>query len=142
MRFDSTVTVTDMQHRRYNDFRGSYLSRKHAYRKTEHVTDVLLAYLLGLSLRRYSVPVMSGHGDSRKISEIDFVHGVLAEVSAIKQRSLKGGRRLTDEHRQMRAKSIQDIPDSFVNKKNLRGAQLEHVLLVRALSTILPPLTL
>lgn len=145
LRFDNTVTVTDAQNKRYNDFRGSYLPKRRAYRKTDHVSDVLLAYLLGLSLRRYSDPATSGHGgdgDPRKTGEIDFMRGVLEEISAVRQRNRGGGRRLADEDRQMRAESVQDIPDSFVNKKILRGAHLEHVLLARALSTISPPLTL
>ena len=143
--FDNAVTVTGAQHKRYTDFCGSYLSTRRAYRKTEHVADVLLAYLLSLSLRRYSTPATSGHGGSDdglgKMGEVDSMHQVLEEVSALGQRSRESGRRPTDEDRQVRAESVQAIPDSFVNKKILRGAQLEHVLLVRALSAISPPLT-
>ena len=130
--FDNAVTVTDAQHKRYTDFCGSYLSKPRVYRKTEHVTDVLLAYLLSLSFQQYCDPVTSGHDDPRKMSEIDFVHGELGKVSVIEQRNRENSRRLADEDRQVRTETIQDIPDLFVNKKNLRGAPLEHVLLVKA----------
>lgn len=148
LRFDTAVTVTEEQDRRYNDFRGSYLSRTRVYRKTEHVTDVLLACLFTLSLRRYSAPVASGHDDGnddgndgpRRTREADFMYGVLEEISTLERLGQGGGRRPVDEDRRMRADIIQDIPDSFVNKKILRGARLEHVSLVRALSATIPSL--
>ena len=138
--FDTTVTVTGKQDRRYNNFSGSYLSKKHMYRKTEHVTDVLLAYLFALSIRRYLAPIASGHdkGDdgSRKTREVDFMHEELEKMSHLEQLGQGGGRRHVNDDRQVRAEIIRNIPDSFVNKKILRGARLEHVSLVRALSTI------
>ena len=147
LRFDNAVTVTAEQSKRYSDFGGSYLSKTHTYRKTKHVTDVLLAYLFALSIRRYLASAISGHGDGdgegggpRETSEVDFMHGVLEEISALERLGQGGGQRLVDEDQRMRAEIIQDIPDSFVNKKILRGARLEHVSLVRMLSTITPSL--
>ena len=72
--------------------------------------------------------------------EVDFVHGVLKEMSALGRPDPWSGRRSTDEDRQLRTDLIRDIPDSFINKKILRGAHLEHMLLVRALSTVSPSL--
>lgn len=142
LKFDTTVTVTGEQDKRYNDFSGSYLSKKRKYRKTEHVTDVLLAYLFALSLQRYLTPVASGHGDgnddSRKMREVDFMHRELGNVSALEQPRQDGNRRHVNEDPPVRAEIIQSIPDSFVNKKILRGARLEHVSLVSALSAISP----
>lgn len=148
LRFDTAVTVTNGQTKRYNGFSGSYLSSIRAYRKTKHVTDVLLAYLFALSLRRYSAPAASGHDDGnddggdgpRRTREVDFMHGVLEEISPLERLGQESGRRYVDEERRMRAEIIQDISDSFVNKKVLRGARLEHVSLVRALSAIIPSL--
>lgn len=68
------------------------------------------------------------------------MHGVLEEISALERLGQVSGRRYVDEERRMRAEIIQDISDSFVNKKILRGARLEHVSLVRALSAIIPSL--
>ena len=142
LRFDTAVTVTKEQTKRYDSFSGSYLSRIRAYRKTEHVTDVLLVYLFALSLGRYSAPTASGHDDGndgpRRTREVDFMHGVLEEISTLERLDQESGQRPVDEKRLMREEIIQDISDSFVNKKLLRGARLEHVSLVRALSTIIP----
>jgi hypothetical protein len=139
LKFDTAVTVTGEQNRRYNDFGGSYLSRQRPYGKTAHVADVLLAYLFALSLRRYSAPAASGDGDGPKsVREVDFVHGVLKEMSALGRPARGSGRRPADEDRRLRTELIGDIPDSFINKKILRGAHLEHVLLVRALSAVSP----
>lgn len=144
LRFDTAVTVTGEQNKRYNDFGGSYLSRQRPYGKTAHVADVLLAYLFALSLRRYSAPAASGHdgGDDvpRRTREVDFVHGVLEEMSALGRSNPGSGRRPADGDRRLREGLIRDIPNSFVNKKILRGAHLEHVLLVKALSAVSPSL--
>lgn len=142
LKFDTTVTVTGEQDKRYTDFGGSYLSKKRRYRKTEHVTDVLLVYLFALSLQRYLTPAAPGHdsGDerSRKMREVDFMHTEMQRMSALEQPRHGGGRRHVNEDRLVRAEIIQNIPDSFVNKKILRGVPLEHASLVRALSTIAP----
>ena len=140
LNFDRAVTVTGEQNKRYNDFGGSYLPKKRRYSKTEHVTDVLLAYLFALSIRRYLTPAASGHGDidSRKMREVNFMHTELEKMSAL-ERLWQGSRRLqNNERRQVRLDIIGNIPDSFVNKKILRGARLEHVSLMRALSSIPP----
>ena len=64
--------------------------------------------------------------------EVDFMHGVLEEISTLEQLGQEGGWRPVDEERLMRAEIIQGISDSFINKKILRGARLEHVSLMRA----------
>ena len=137
LNLDTAVTVTDAQNKRYNDFRGTYLSRQHAYSKTEHVADVLLVYLFGLSLQRYSAPAASEHDwNSRKTREVDFMHRVLETLGSIRKRSLGSRRWPKEEEQRLRTEYIRDIPDSFVNKKILRGARLESVLLIRELASI------
>lgn len=140
LKFDTAVTVTDKQDKRYNDFSGSYLSKKRRYGKTEHVTDVLLVYLFALSVQRYLKPAASGHDDgSRNMREADFIHTELGKISTLERPRQRGH---VNDDRRARAEIIGNIPDSFINKKILRGARLEHASLVRALSAILPSMPL
>ena len=135
LKFDTTVTVTNAQNKRYNAFRGTYLSKMHRYTKTDHVADVLLVYLFDLSLQRYSATAASKHGpDPGKGREVDFMHGVLGELDTFRDKR-QGSRRGIDEEQNLRAEYIRDIPDSFVNKKILRGTHLENVFLMKALAS-------
>ena len=137
LKFDTTVTVTDAQNKRYNDFCGTYLSKLHTYTKTDHIADVLLVYLFDLSLRRYSATATSKHDpDSGKEREVDFMHGVLGKLGSFRDSRQESRRGLKEEEQALRAEYIRDIPDSFVNKKILRGVRLESVFLVRALASV------
>ena len=137
LKFDNAITITGEQDKRFKDFGGSYLPGKRTYRKTEHVTDVLLVCLFAHSLQRYLTPAASGHGDSNsRRHEVEFMHTELEKMSGLEQLGHGINRRQTGEHRQARSEIIQSIPDSFIKKKILRAARLEHISLVRALSTI------
>ena len=136
LKFDTTVTVTTAQNKRYNDFRGTYLSKIHKYPKTDHIADVLLVYLFDLSLQRYSATATSKHDlDFRKEHEVNFMHKVLGKLDSFRGSGQESGMGL-EEEKMLKAEYIQDIPDLFVNKRILRGARLETVFLVRMLSSV------
>ena len=138
LKFDRGVTVTAAQDKRYKSFCGTYLSRQHSYKKTEHITDVLLVYLFALSLQRYSVPAASGYDrNSRKMREVDFMREVLEKLDSFRKRGLGSGRWPGEEEQRLRSEYIRDIPDSFVNKKILRGARLESLFLMKSVSSFL-----
>ena len=125
----SAVSITDRQAKRYNDFQGAYLAKKHRYRKTEHVTDVLLLLLLLLLL----LCVYSMHmrrclgGEATRSEAARVLYDVLEQVRSIREDGVPDPERRA-------ASYIRDIPDSAgFGKKMLGGALLEHMFLVREL---------
>ena len=117
----NAVSITSIQDKRYYGFQSTYLAKKSPYKKTEHVTDVLLVCLFNQHLRRYL------DGEITKTHAADSLYGVLEHVKKIKKSS-KG------QAQQMRALYMQSIPDSAAfNKRILNGALLEHVFLMNKL---------
>ena len=138
LKFDTAVTVTSTQNERYVDFRGTYLSKLHTYTKTNHVADVLLVYLFDLSLQEYSATVTSKHNShTGREHGVDFMHKVLLKLNTFRDKK-KGVRSNLDEKQNLRTEYMQGIPDSFVKKKILRGADLEHLFLLSAVASFFP----
>lgn len=121
LNFKSAVSITDRQEKRYNDFQGTYLTKKTRYKKTEHVTDILLINLYNQYLHRYL------NGEITQAQAVDSLYDVLKQVNKIKNNSISNAP-------QMRASYKQSIPDSVhFKKKILNGALLEHVFLIHEL---------
>ncbi len=117
----SAVSITGRQAKRYNDFQGTYLAKKHRYRKTEHVTDVLLLCAYSVHVRRCL------DGEVTKSEAARTLHDILEQVKSIR------GDGVPDPGRRA-ASYMRDIPDSAgFGKKMLGSALLEHVFLVREL---------
>lgn len=118
---ESVVGITAEQTKRYNDFQGTYLSKTHRYKKTEHVTDVLLLCVYSMHVRKYL------GGETAKSEAARMLHDILEQV-----RRIQGDDVPDPESRA--ASYIRDIPDSIgFGKKMLRRARLEHVFLIREL---------
>lgn len=121
LNLESAVSITDMQAKRYADFQGTYLAKRARYKKTEHVTDVLLVNLYSRYIRRCL------NGEITRTRAADLLHGTLRQANAIRN----GG---IDDAPKMRTSYVRDIPDSAgFNKKILGGALLEHIFLIREL---------
>ena len=114
----SAVSITNEQEKRYHDFQGTYLAKKTRYKKTEHVTDILLIKLYSRHLCRYL------NGESTQAGAIDSLYGVLEQVNKIKRGQIR-------DVPQMEALYKQGISDAAgFKKKILNGASLEHLFLM------------
>jgi len=114
------VSITGIQGTRHASFKSTYLPKRASYKKTEHVTDILLVSLYNRYVRRYLGKEITRNGAA------DSLHGILRQLNAIKGKA--------DNAPEMRTSYIRDIPDSVsFNKKILNAALLEHVFLLREL---------
>lgn len=117
----SAVSITAIQDKRYNDFQGTYLAKKTPYKKTEHVTDVLLVNLYSQHIRRCL------DGEITQADAADSLYGAVKQVNEIKKGGMGGAP-------QLRESCVQGIPDSAgFKKKVLNGALLEHLFLIHRL---------
>jgi len=121
LNLESAVSITDVQAKRYADFQGTYLAKRARYKKTEHVTDVLLVNLYSKHIRRCL------DGEVTRTQAADSLHDTLRQADAVKNIGI-------DSAPKMRASYMREIPDYVnFNKKILGGALLEHIFLVRKL---------
>ena len=117
----SAVSITSTQNTRYNSFKGTYLAKSHRYKKTEHVTDVLLTCVYSMHAKRCL------DGEVTKSEAARMLHDILEQVKGIR------GDGVPDPGRTA-ASYMRDIPDSAgLSKKMLGSALPEHVFLVREL---------
>lgn len=121
LNFRSNVTVTRDQNKRYSDFQGTYLAKTTKYRKTAHISDILLISLYSQHLDRIL------NGEITRAQAVDSFHEIVEQLRMIKS----GGMADTP---QTRESYMQAIPDSAdFKKKILNGATLEHLFLVSRL---------
>jgi len=117
--FQNAVSITGKHEKRYNDFKGTYLSTTADYKKTEHVSDVLLIKIFAQHLNR----LINGE----PISEVaKSFFKIISELN-----SLSG----SNNTNQIRSSLMQQFPTTLPFKKNiLPSAKLEHVLLLKEIS--------
>lgn len=121
LNLENAISITGIQGTRYASFQSTYLTKTAYYKKTEHVTDVLLVSLYNRYIRRYLSKEMT------RDRAADSLHDTLRQLNAIRGNKI-------DNAPKMRASYIDDIPDSVsFNKKILNAALLEHVLLIHEL---------
>lgn len=116
----NAISITKVQQQRYNGFKGTYLSKNSNYKKTEHVTDVLLIKLYVQFLQMLNSDVTIDDASDKFSKILDELNKIKAfDVDAsVKSRSLY----------------IQQILDKKdFKKKLLEHANLEHVFLLKEL---------
>lgn len=119
--FRSNVTVTEEQNKRYSDFQGTYMAKATKYRKTAHISDILLISIYSQYLERIL------NGEITRTQAIDSFHKIVEQIRMIENGSI-------DDTPQTRESYMQVIPDSVdFKKKILNGATLEHLFLVSRL---------
>ena len=119
--FRSTVTVTEDQNKRYADFQGTYLAKVTKYKKTAHISDILLVSLYNQHLGRIL------NGEITRTQAVDSLHEILEQTRKIES----GGIADTPRTRELYVRAIPDSVD--FNKKILKGATLEHLFLMSRL---------
>ncbi len=112
----SAISVTAEHEKRFNNFKGTYLSTTTRYKKTEHVTDVLLVKIFVQHLRQ----VLNGNPIEDVAKSFFHILDEFNKIDAIKSPD------------RFRASLIGSFPGTLSFKKNiLDSAKLEHVLLLK-----------
>ena len=130
---DSTITITKDHTSSYKAFSSTYVSKTRQYKKVDHVANVLLVYLFCLSLQRYPADIGPACDQGLlKTSGVCFMHKALEELVLLQNRMpnmSKGERQKTREG------YMRDIPHRLIKKRNLKGARLDLVFLMKVVSS-------
>ena len=114
----NAISIDKSQEIGYTNFQGTYLAKKSTYKKTEHVTNVLLIKLYAKYLRALisGTPIDDVTANfSRILNELNKIKTFDRDISA-----------------QTRSLYMQTIPDTIdFNKKILNSARLDHVFLLK-----------
>lgn len=117
----SAVTITNNQEKRYKDFLGTYVAKKSRYKKTDHITDILLVNLYSQYLYRYINETITQTQATNSLSKI------VAQVNKIENNTI-------DNMQKTKKSYMQSIPDSVnYKKKILNGTNFMHIYLMHEL---------
>lgn len=112
----NAVTVTRADAKRQRDFAGTFVSRKNSYKKTDHITNVLLALLLAGRMRDR----MAGKTPGPEAAS--HVYGAARDAGVVQGEAASAA-----------SPFLADSPQTPARRaKILRAASLEHAVLVRA----------
>lgn len=120
----SSITITHDHDSRFGQFKGAYLGNSKEYKKTEHITDILIVQFFSKLIHNYME-------NSLNLNEIiDQTYDLIKQLNEISNYNA--------EMRGMKHGELYDmIPDKLpFNKKFLKGVPLEHVLLIKEIYTI------
>lgn len=122
---ETNALVSSDMLRRYDGFQGSYLSKLYPYKKSDHVTDVMLALLLAKSLQRHLEGSLPPSGSD----EEEYMHAILRNLARL-------GRADVDDARMQRREYLGKISSGLISRKMIRDSPLEHVYLVKELDLL------
>ena len=107
----------------YNGFQGSYLSRLYSYKKSNHITDVLLMLLFAKSLQRH----LEGSPSPSGTDETGYMHAIMRNLDLL-------GRVDVDDARTRRKEYLEEIPSGLISRRMIKNSPLEHVYLIKELA--------
>ena len=112
----NAISITTVHESRFNSFQGTYLSKTINYKKTEHVTDVLLVKIFVQHLQH----LLNGDPISYVARSFSDILSTLNNLNSINSPA------------DYRTSLIDEFPNSLPFKKNiLNGGKLDHVLLLK-----------
>jgi len=120
LHFEPPFSITVEQNSRYNNFRNRYLSHEgEQYKKTEHITDILLVWLYSKYLSRYL-------NNPKDIDSLCTSYSnALANLMKVKE--FEG-----DSLKIKRREFLGQLPRNISFNKNIfNGSSLEHVYLIK-----------
>lgn len=118
---NTNALVTPDLLNRYDSFRGSYLTGLHPYEKSDHIADVVLVSLLVRSIQR--------HLNSKSPGENGYLDALLKNLDRL-------GRVDKDGARVLRETYLNNISGRLISRKMIKNSPLEHVYLVKELSSL------
>ena len=104
----------------YDGFRGSYLTNLHPYKKSDHITDVILISLFAKSLQRHP---------NSEFPEDRYLGVILKKLDQL-------GLMDKEDASVLRQEYLSSISGRLISRKMIRNAPLEHVYLVKELSSL------
>jgi hypothetical protein len=113
--------------RRYRGFQGSYLTKRHSYTASNHITDVILVLVLVMSIQRRS----EGHPPPSEAGEAGHLHRILENLGQLGQLDANSARLRRTEY-------LDGIPGRMINRKMIKDSPLEHLYLIRELAPFWP----
>lgn len=122
IRFDKTMlALTGDQGKKYDGFQSTYLSSKRRYKKTEHLTNILLIHLFTKYILQYLSKTTPIDNTAKNF------HDKIAEVIQIENDPLT-------TIRTKRTILLTSLPQIIRDRRNiLKGAPLAHVFLINEL---------
>ena len=105
---------------RYESFRKSYLTSLHPYKKSDHIADVLLVCLLVKSLQR--------HLNFKSSEKSGYLSALLKNLDRLRHVDMDNARTLRKEY-------LNEISGHLISRKVIKNSPLEHVYLVKELSS-------
>jgi len=115
----SSITITHKQDSRFGQFKSAFLGNSRDYKKTEHITDILIILLLSKLIHSYI-------DKSFTLDESVYLfNNVIDQLNKI---SNYNGEMRSSEHEKIYGLISSELP---FNKKILKGASLEHILLIK-----------
>ncbi len=115
----SSITITHKQDSRFGQFKSAFLGNSSDYKKTEHITDILIILLLSKLIHSY-IDKSFTLGES-----VNLFNNVIDQLNKI---SNYNGEMRSSEHEKIYGLISSELP---FNKKILKGAPLEHILLIK-----------
>ncbi len=117
----SAVSITAAQAKRHSDFQGTYISKDASYKKTRHVSDILLIKIL--------IQHVGGIFDGTRSADASSasMHGIISKINDMENNNISDPASEAESCRN-------SMPDSVpFNKNILNGATPEHVYLMKEL---------
>ena len=108
----------------YAGFQGSYLTKLHPYKKSDHITDVALVLLLAKSLQRHLEGFLPPSGSD----ETEYMHAILENLARLRRVDV-------DDARMQRKEYLDKIPSGLIKRKMIQNSPLEHVYLIKELAS-------
>ena len=111
----------------YRGFQGSYLSRRHRYRASAHIADVILVLVFAMSLQRG----MEGNTPPSEAGEVGGLRRMLDDLGRLGDLDADGARRRRREY-------LDEIPGRMISRRMIKDSPLEHLCLIRELALFWP----
>ena len=119
----STLTLTTEEESRFASFKGTYLSTTRNYKKTEHITNILLTKLFSKFLKETNDGNLTEDQAAKRISNVVKQFNDIMNYNASQR---------AENHEVLFRMVSDNVP---FNKNILKGAPIEHVLLVKEIWT-------
>ncbi len=115
--FKSTLTTTDDYEGFFGSFTGTYLNRTQRYKKTQHISDVLLVWLYGIILKKFFENSISKQEAATKISSMVRSYDIILNSSV-------------EEKKSTRKDLLNTMPELSFKKNILNGVPAEQVFVI------------
>ena len=118
--FDSHVTTIPEYVGIFGSFKGTYLNTAQPYKKTDHISDLLLVWFYAICLQKFSDRSVSKDETAKKISSL-----IQSYVDVLKFDA--------DDKSDLRIHLLNSMPDLTFNNKILNQTPVEQIFLIKAI---------